>query len=476
MKRILSLLLVVAVLASFLAACGPTPTPEVVEKIVKETVVVEKVVEKPAEAPAEPEALPPALPADVEPKGTITFWHAMSGSRQDVVNDLVDTFNEKNPNITVEAEYTGSYAETLTKALAAYRAGKAPHVVQVYEVGTQSMLDSGAIVPVYTLNRGEVDFGQVVQPILKYYSVQGNLYCMPFNSSTAMLYYNKDVFRAAGLDPNKPPRTFDQVMEYGQKIIESGAAQGGISFGWPAWIFEQMHAVHGQLYANNDNGRSGRATEVYVNREFGVKVLTEWKKWTDAGVLVYGGRKYKANDPFLAGQFGMLVQSTSSLAGILKKADFEVGTTFLPKMPGYPQGNSVIGGGCLWVFKDHPDEELAAAWEFLKYSFSEERAVAWHKGTGYFPTSNAALQTLMDEGWFAKEPNHLTAFLQILSGTDMPAARGVLLGNFVQIRDVMGTAIEEVLVNNVDPQKALDDAAAEVNQILKEYGELYGQD
>ena len=472
LSRFAVLITLLAGFALIVLACQPA-APQVVEK--EKIVVVTATPGGETAARAAPAEESSILPADVEPKGTITFWHAMSGSRGEVVEDLVKSFNESHPGITVEAEYTGSYAETLTKAIAAYRAGSPPHIVQVYEVGTQTMLDSDAIVPVYRLNRGEVDFGEVVQPILKYYSVNGKLYCMPFNSSTAMLYYNKDIFRKAGLDPNRPPRTFDEVLEFGKQIVESGAAQGGISFGWPAWIFEQMHAIHNQLYANNDNGRSGLATEVYFNREFGVKVLTEWQKWAQAGVLVYGGREYKANDPFLAGQFAMLVQSTSSLGGILRKAQFEVGTTFLPRLPGYPRGNSVVGGGCLWVMKGFSDEELAAAWEFLKYSFSVERAIIWHKRTGYFPTSNAALQVLLDEGWFAQEPNHLTAFLQILSGADTPAGRGVLLGNFVQIRDVVGTAIEDALVNNQDPKEVLDRAAEEANRILKEYKELYGK-
>lgn len=451
------LVVLIGVLGLVLAACAQPLAPA------------------PAQPPAEQPAEEQPAAAEEEPV-TITFWHAMSGSRQDVVNDLVSTFNEKNPDIQVNAEYTGSYAETLTKALAAVRAGDPPTIVQVYEVGTQTMLDSGAIVPVYTLAPEGFDWSEVVEPVMKYYSVEGNMYCMPFNSSTAMLYYNKDVFREAGLDPEQPPQTFEEVFEYGKQIVESGAAKGGISFGWPAWIFEQMHAYHGQLYANNENGRAGLATEVFFNQDFGVKVLSEWQKWTAEGVLIYGGREYSANDPFLAGEFAMLAQSTSSLGGILKKADFEVGTTFLPRLQGdYPKGNSVIGGGCLWALKGHAPETYDAAWKFLSYSFSPERAKIWHKGTGYFPISNTAYEELQAEGWFEEEPNHATAFNQILSGADTPAARGVLLGNFVQIRDIVGTAIEEALVNGVDPQKALDQAAEESNQVLAEYQELYGE-
>lgn len=405
----------------------------------------------------------------------VTFWHAMSGSRQKVVNNLVEKFNQQFPQYRVKAEYTGSYAETLTKAIAAYRAGNPPNIVQVYEVGTQTMLDSGAIVPVYTLNKGEVDFGTYVQPILKYYSYQGDLYCMPFNSSTAMLYYNKDAFRKAGLDPNRPPRTFDELHEMGKTIVGSGATKGGISFGWPAWIFEQMFAYHNQYFANNENGRKARASEAFINGDFGVKVLSAWQKWAQDGVLIYGGREYKANDAFLAGGVAMLQQSTSSLAGILKKASFEVGTTFLPRIPGYPGGNSVIGGGCLWVMKGASDQELVANWAFLRFLGRVENTIAWHKGTGYFPATNKAVLALLNERWFAEEPSHLTAFLQILTGVDTPAARGVLLGNFVQIRDIEGVAIEEALVQGRDPKAALDKAAAEVNRVLKEYVELFGE-
>ncbi|NOZ50554.1 MAG: ABC transporter substrate-binding protein [Chloroflexi bacterium] len=450
--RRFALLLVLALALSLaLGACAPPPAAT----------------EAPAAATEAPAAAEPV---------NITFWNAMSGSRGDVVADLVDTFNAKFPQYKVNAEYTGSYAETLTKALAAYKAGEPPTVVQVYEVGTQTMLDSGAIVPVYTLDKGDVNWDEVVKPIKDYYSVDGKLYCMPFNSSTAMLYYNKDMFKAAGLDPDKPPTTWKEVEDYSKQIMDAGVAEGGFSMGWPAWILEQTFAYHDQYYANNDNGRSGMATKVLFNGDFGVMVLSNWQRMAQEGVLVYGGRTYKANDPFLAGQFAMLFQSTSSLGGILKKANFEVGTAFLPRFEGdYPQGNSVVGGGCLWIMKGATPAQQEAAWEFLKYSFTPERAKIWHKGTGYFPTSATAYKELKDEGWFKKEPNHATAFNQILGGSDDLAARGVLLGNFVQIRDITGTAIEDILVNGMDPKETLDRAAAEADQVLADYAQLHGK-
>ena len=463
-RRMVLLFTLILLLAFALSACAAPAT---------EAPAPQEPKEEPTTAPAEPTK--EEKPAESKEPVTITFWHAMSGSRGEVVQDLVDTFNEKFPQYKVAPEYTGSYAETLTKALAAYKAGEAPTIVQVYEVGTQTMLDSDAIIPVYTMNQGEVDWNEVVEPIRKYYSIDGNLYCMPFNSSTAMLYYNKDMFEKAGLDPEKPPTTWAEVEEYSKKIMEAGVAEGGFSMGWPAWILEQMFAWHNQLYANNDNGRSGLATEMYVNSDFGKMVLSEWQRMAKEGVLVYGGRKYKANDPFLGQQFAFLFQSTSSLGGILKKAEFKVGTAFLPRFEGdYEKGNSVVGGGCLWVMDTATPEQQEAAWEFLKYTFSPERAVIWHKGTGYFPTSNTAYEMLKEEGWFEKEPNFATAFNQILSGNDTPASRGVLLGPFVRIRDITGTAIEEIVVNGADVAETLDNAANESNQLLAEYKQLYG--
>jgi len=271
----------------------------------------------------------PGLAVTAQDQTQITFWHAMSGSRAEVVQALVDGFNEANPDVNLVAEFTGSYAETLTKALTAASAGEAPNIVQVYEVGTRTMLDSGVIVPVMEVSGGTLDQSIFVQPILNYYALDGELRCMPFNSSTAMLYYNKDMFEAAGLDPDKPPTTFSELYEMGKQIIDSGVAAHAISFGWPAWIMEQMFAMHDQFLADQNNGRDGLATELYLNSEFGVKVLTEWQKWANDGVLFYGGRTYSANDPFIAGEFAMLAQSTSSLGGIQKKVDFELGTAFL---------------------------------------------------------------------------------------------------------------------------------------------------
>jgi len=402
----------------------------------------------------------------------LEFWHAMSGGRTAAVERIVDGFNAEHDDINVTAQFTGSYAETLTQGISAVRSGNPPHIIQVYEVGTQTMLDSEAIVPVYEIAEGKIDFGSVIQPISNYYSVDGKLYSMPFNSSTAMLYYNKDAFAEAGIE--NIPETWADIEEMGMQIIENDAANHGLSFGWPAWILEQMHAYHNQPYANNDNGRSGRASEVYLDRDFAKMVLGTWKDLVEKDVVAYGGREYSANQDFLAGEVAMLIQSTSSLSSIIESADFEVGTTFLPRFEGQGIGNSVIGGASLWVMQGHSDQEYEAVVEFFKYLSSTDVTIQWHKDTGYFPATNAAVKTLMDNRWFSDNPNYLTAFLQVLSGVQSPAANGVLLGNFVEIRDIVDTAVEEAFTGVSSADEALDKADDQADKVLQDYTELFG--
>ncbi|MBN2395165.1 MAG: ABC transporter substrate-binding protein [Candidatus Atribacteria bacterium] len=410
---------------------------------------------------------------------TINFWHAMSGSRLGVLESMIEGFNSTHPDYKVVPLFTGSYAETLTKYISSYPTGTAPHIVQVYEVGTQTMIDSDAIIPVYEIPGmlGETwDWAQYVIPITNYYSVDGNLWSMPFNSSTAMLYYNKDLFKAAGLDPKKPPTTWKEMEEIGEKFLASGVVEHVYSTGWPDWIFEQALSIHDHLYADNNNGRSGLATQVVFNDDFGHMIFDTWTRLHDKGIYIFGGTEYDANTAFISGQIAMFIQSTSSLAGIIKAAEFEVGTTFYPRFEGYPVGNSVIGGGSLWVTKGQSNEELRGVWEFFKYLGQVDVAITWHKGTGYFPSSIGALKTLLDEGWFSQDQAYLTAFLQILAGRrDTGASTGVRLGPFVAMREDLVSGLEKALAHELTPKEALDEAAEKMNLKLKDYLEFYGQ-
>ena len=222
-------------------------------------------------------------PAPAFAKTEIQFWHAMTGQLNDAVNELVKQFNESQADYEVKPLRKGTYAETLTAAIAAYRQRQAPHIVQVFDVGTQTMMLSGAIVPVYQLMKEQeiaVDWKDFIAPVVGYYSKDGNLYSMPFNSSTPILYYNKDAFQKAGLDPSKPPQTWKQVEEYSKKLISSGATKCGFSTGWPSWVqVENMHALHDQPFATKHNGFDGLDVQLLINREFGVKHLTQLAAW-----------------------------------------------------------------------------------------------------------------------------------------------------------------------------------------------------
>lgn len=418
-----------------------------------------------------------STPGFAAPKVKITLWHAMGGARYEAITKgIAEAFNKAYPDYEVEPLFTGSYAETLTKAIAAIRAGNPPDIVQVYEVGTQTMIDSGAIIPVTDLAPpGAIDFDDYIQPILRYYTVRGKLYSMPFNSSTAILYYNKDAFRKAGLDPERPPRTFAEVEEMGHKLIASGAAKAAITFGWPAWIFEQMFAYHNQLYADNDNGRTARATRVLFDGDFGRMVASRWAQWAKQGLLMYGGREYAPNRAFLSGEVAMLIQSTSQVSTIEQAARFQVGTAFLPRLEGQPEGKSVVGGASLWVInkRGRTQAERDAIVAFLKFLNEPAQTVQWHKDTGYFPATETAVKLLEQEGWFARHPNYATAFRQIQLGPDTPATRGVLLGNFVQIRDIVDTALERIFSGRLTPEAALAEAAQQANKVLEDYNRLY---
>lgn len=407
----------------------------------------------------------------------IKFWHAMSGARYEAITKgIAEGFNKANPNYVLEPLYTGSYDETVTKAIAAVRAGDPPHIVQVFDVGTQTMLDSGAAIPVTELVKpGEINWEDYFPPIINYYTLAGKLHSMPFNSSTAILYYNKDAFKKAGLDPDKPPVTYNDIEEMGRRLLSSGATRAALTFGEAAWILEQTFAYHNQLYANNDNGRKGRATQALFNAPFGVEVLSRWKKWVDEKLLVYGGRAYAGNKAFLAGEVAMILQSTSQLTTLERGARSAVGTAFLPQIDGKPRGRSVVGGASLWALKGkgRSQQELDAIAKFFKFLSQPEYAAKWHQDTGYFPATRTAEKLLRDGGWFQQHPNHETAFKQIQLGPDTPATRGVLLGNFVQIRDITNTAVEKVLIGSLPPQAALDEAAREANKALDEYGRIH---
>lgn len=416
--------------------------------------------------------------AAVSAPTVVHFWHAMGGQLGETVDALVKKFNESQGQYEVRALRKGTYAETLTAAIAAYRARNHPHIVQVYEVGTLTMLLSGAIYPVHELMADygiPVDWKAFVGPVLSYYEKDGKLYSMPFNSSTPILYFNKDAFRKAGLDPARPPATWQEIGEYSRKILDAGAAKCGFTASWPSWtMLENTFAWHDQPFATQENGYLSLDTELLINSDFGVKHIGQLATWQREGIFRYGGRMGDPDVIFTSGDCAMLVQS-SAVIGSFRRAitQFQWGTAELPHWgPPYRKQNTIVGGATLWVMKGHRPEEYRGVANFLKFVSEPEQQAWWHRSTGYIAISKGALSLLEGEGHFKADPDQWTAFGQLTRAAPTPNSRGIRLGYFPQIRDVIESELENIFAGKKTAKQGLDDAVRQGNRILREFAEL----
>ena len=348
------------------------------------------------------------------------------------------------------------------------------------------MVDSGIIIPIEELGRevaedDSFDWGKFLTPVSNYYQVDGQLNSMPFNSSTPILYYNKTAFEEAGLDPNDPPQTFSELKEYAEKLTirnEDGDVERyGFTLGIVGWFVEQMVANQDALLVNNNNGRDGRATESYLDREPAVRFIELWKEMVDEEIMLNPGRGWDgAKQAFLSGRAAMMIESTAQVKNFSENAEasgHELGTAFLPRPEGVDRGGVIIGGASLWALRDHPQEELEAAWEFLSFLTEEKQQVYWFEQTGYFPVTKSAVENEMNNQFFAENPNHMTAFLQLLLSKKGAPTQGALIGTFPEVRQIVESAIEETLQDNMIPQEAMDQAASQVDETLEEYNSLY---
>jgi sn-glycerol 3-phosphate transport system substrate-binding protein len=410
-------------------------------------------------------------------KTDIVWWHAMQGVLGERVGEIAAKFNASQKDYEVKAVFKGSYPETLTAAIAAYRAKQSPHVVQVFEAGTQTMLSSGAVYPVHQLMKDNgiaIDWNDLIGPVKSYYSSGGNLASMAFNSSTPILYYNKDLFKKAGL-PDKPPATWDEVETMARKLVASGA-KCGYSTAWPSWVLvENMHALHDQPFADHSNGFDGLASSLKINGAFGVKMMELLARGAKDGWFTYNGRLSKAEANMGGGECGIFTTSSAYIAGLTRASEgkFTWGTGPLPKMPGYPQGSSIIGGATLWVMKGAKPEEYKGVAQFFKYLASTDNQSWWAGITGYLPLTNAAVKAMEASGHFQKNPQQRTAINQMQAGKTTSNSQGIRVGNFVSVRDAIEEQIENILSGKKTAKQGLDDAAAKSNDVLKEFAALY---
>ncbi|MBD0381773.1 ABC transporter substrate-binding protein [Paenibacillus sedimenti] len=401
----------------------------------------------------------------------VIWWHSMSGELGKAVDKLVADFNASHKDVQVEAVFQGTYDESLNKMKASMDTKSGPSLIQVYEIGSRFMIDSKAITPMQTfIDADKFDLSQLEENILNYYKFDNKLYSMPFNTSNPILYYNKDMFKAAGLDPEKPPTTYEEVAKAAQALSKDG--KSGASFAIYGWFMEQFFANQGAEYLNNGNGRTSSATESMVNSDAGVKTLTWWKQMVDTKTASNLGRKTDdTKKAFAAGQVAMTLDSTASLRGIVSSAEgkFQVGTAFLPKPADAKDGGVVVGGASLYILNNKSDAEQKGAWEFIKFLTNPQTQAFWHVNTGYFPITKKAYDEQLVKDNLAKYPQFKTAVDQLHATKANKATQGAVMGVFPEARQIVEGAIEEALTGKKAPKDALDGAAKSITEKIAAY-------
>lgn len=481
-RKMLKYWMLLLALALVLAACGGGDTadePADAEDTAADTTTEETAVDTPseeAEAPAEDAA------AQVV---TLEFWHAMADDLGAVVDELVTRFNESQDGIVVNATYQGSYDDTYNALLAAFETGTEPNIVQNFDLASQTMIDTGRLVPAHELMAADgYDSSVFVPAVSDYYGDGTGMVAMAFNSSTPILFYNKDMFAAAGVEPpvEGSSWSFSEMLAACDAIQASGETEYCIALGQVGWYFEQILANSGGLYFNNDNGRTGRATEVAFNQGVGVEVFDFLTGLIADGYSPNLGNTWTDTDTvFLAGEAAMMFDSTAGTRGLQDGAEFEVGTMYIPYADSAGDRNGVvIGGAALWLIDSGDEATNAAAWEFMKFMAAEAQQVTWHTGTGYFPvrtdiSGNADLTTFWDEN-----PNFVTAINQLGStkttlddGSPNYAVLGGRSGPSPAIRRLIVEAYSSVLDDGMTAQEALDIAAEKANQELADYNSFF---
>jgi len=409
----------------------------------------------------------------------VTWWHAMGGELGEKLEEIVAGYNESQDEFTVTPVYKGTYTETMTAAIAAFRANEQPDIVQVFEVGTGTMIDAeGAIYPVYQLmeETGEAfDPDAFLSAVVGYYTdTDGNMLSMPFNSSTPILYYNKEVFEAAGLDPETPPETWSDVEDMSRTIVESGAAPCGITSGWISWVqLENFSAWHNLPIGTNENGFGAVDSELTLNGETQVRHWENLANWQEEGLFRYGGPGGGDDAPpaFYAAECAMYMNSSASRAGVMANSDFEVGFGMMPyyaDVDGAPQ-NSIIGGATLWVLRGGEDEEYAGVADFFSYLSSPEVQADWHQFSGYLPITQAAYELGQEQGYYAENPGSEIAIEQITLNEPTENSKGLRFGNYVQIRDVIDEEFQALLAGDKTAQEALDAVVERGNAMVADF-------
>ena len=420
----------------------------------------------------------PALPALAQTE--ISWWHAMTGANAEVVEKIASDFNASQSDYKVTPSFKGTYPETLNAGIAAFRAGQAPDIMQVFDVGTGVMMGAeGAMKPVAEVlseNGYEFDKSQYLPGIVAYYSKpDGTMLSFPYNSSSPITYINKDIFEAAGLDPNDPPETWNEVWEMAKTIKESGAAPCGYTSTWLTWIhLENFAAWNDVPYATFENGLAeGGVPELQLNAPIFVNHFQMLADLAKDGTFKYGGRTSEAKQIFLAGECGIFTESSGGLGDIVKSG-MNYGIAQLPydSDAGGPQ-NTIPGGASLWVFGDKSEETYKGVAAFFDYLSQTDVQTYLHQTSGYLPVTLEAYEATKSSTFYDENPGRETPITQMMGKEPTANSKGVRLPNLPQVRDIANEEFEKMLAGDQDAQTTMDAIVERGNAAIKEaYGNM----
>lgn len=404
----------------------------------------------------------------------IQWWHAMGGVNGERIDKMATDFNATQSDYKIVPVYKGNYTETMTAAVAAFRAKEQPHIVQVFEVGTATMMAAkGAVYPIedVMIDSGEpFDKSIFIPGVISYYQASdGKLLSMPFNSSTPVLWYNKDAFAKAGID--KVPTTWDEMDAAGKKLVSSGM-KCGYSFGWQSWVMIENYSTwHNQAIGTQENGFAGTDTELSFNTDALKNRIAKIAAGQKDNTFVYAGRRGDSLPKFVNGECGMWMNSSAYFGSIKKQAKFEFGQSMLPLDTDVADKaqNSIIGGATLWVLRGHEAGDYKGVAKFMTYLASAPVQAWWHQQTGYVPITTEAGVLSKTQGFYDENPGTDTAAMQLSLNAPTPNSRGLRFGNFVQIRDVINEEMEAIWSGSKTAAEGLDTAVERGNKLLRKF-------
>lgn len=410
-------------------------------------------------------------------KEKVVFWHSMSGELQNSLNKIVNDYNGSQSNIEVEAIYQGSYEETIAKFKAISGTKEAPTLIQMNDISTAFMYKSGAITSMEKFIKNDnFDANRLEDALLNYYRIGGELYSMPFNSSTAILIYNKEAFKEAGLDPNTPPKSYSEYAEYSKKLTKKNSNGSIDRYGSAmimyGWFIEQFLANDNKLYVNKENGRTGETpTEVAYKKD--LPEILEWlrKMYKDGSATSYGREWDSTRTAFASGKVAMYLDSSAGIKGIIKNSNFEVGTGFIPNSSGEFNG-SVVGGASLWITNSAADSTQKAAWDFVKYAVSKDVQSYWSINTGYYPVNKESYDTVEMKENMEKYPQFKTAVAEIKETKPSFATQGAILGVFPEVREKVVEAMENNYEGKITVDKIVDKVVNDSDRIIQRYNRI----